>query len=364
MFDHKDADFSCDSGCKFYELFEKSPEAMFFTSRDGYFIDVNESMAKLLGYERKDLIGARVEKTYDVEKERDSYIKYIEEKGAAEDYEITLKTSDGKNLFCLVNAVIWKEKGNIAGYYGTIRTKNQIVKSFLEYFNKLRDERKHFSDSKKNRINDMMLLMRYGSDELMDHVLKTGRNPMESGRKKITVLFFDIIGSTSIAEKLDPEVFTSFLSDIFIDIMDLIYGNHGSVNKLLGDGLMATFGVPLDTGNDALNAVNTAKQIEDYLNTYNDVKPDFMENDLRGGIGIATGYVFAGIIGSVRWEEYTVLGDTVNVAARLEKMTRKINRNILMDETTYNEVKEHYPDVKTYRSQVRGKAETMKLFSI
>jgi len=337
---------------------------MFITSREGYFIDVNQALSDLLGYKRSELVGQKVEKVYDTKKERDLYIKYIEEKGLTRNYEITLKKSDGTELFCLIDAIIWKEQGKIAGYYGTVRTKTQIVNSFLDYFNKLNDEKVHTGDLRKTQIHDSILLMRYGSDELIEYVLKNGRNPMSSGRKKVTVLFFDIIGSTGIAENLDPEVFTTFLSDIFIDIMDLIYGNHGSVNKLLGDGLMATFGVPLETENDALNAVNTAKQIEEYLNTYNDVKPDFLKENINGGIGIATGIVFAGVVGSVRWEEYTVLGDTVNVAARLEKLTRRTDGNILIDENTYNEVKNIHPAKTIYKTQVRGKTEKIRVFSI
>ena len=141
----------CDKNCQFYNLFKKSQEAMFLTSRDGYFLDVNDSMALLLGYKKSELIGMNVEKIYDVNKDRDLYIKYIEEKGVAQNYEITLKTSDGKELFCLIDAIIWKEKGKIAGYYGIIRTKNQIVKSFQEYFNKLNADRSSTGYEKKSK---------------------------------------------------------------------------------------------------------------------------------------------------------------------------------------------------------------------
>jgi len=149
------------------------------------------------------------------------------------------------------------------------------------------------------------------------------------------VLFFDIRGSSAIAEYLESGLFASMLSDILTDVMDLIYGNHGSVNKLLGDGLMATFGCPISHDNDALNAVRAAVQIREYLSTFNDVRPDYLRDDVRAGIGIATGKVFSGVIGSIRRQEYTVLGDAVNVASRLESSTKSLGEEILVDENTH-----------------------------
>lgn len=350
--------------CGYYKLFMQSREAMFLTSREGYFLEVNDAMASLLGYTKQEIIGLKVDLIYDVKKDRELYIKYIEENGTAENYEITLKTANGENIFCLIDAIILKENDKIIGYYGIIRTRFQIVKLFQEYFNKLNDECGLTKDFHKRHIHDERLLLRYGSAELIDYFTKTGRNPLVSGRRKVTVLFFDIIGSTAIAERIPPELFSTFLTDIFTDIMDLIYGNKGSVNKLLGDGIMATFGLPMETGQDALNAVTTARQIIDYLNTFNDVRPEYLDNEIKCGIGIATGFVFAGVVGSIRWEEYTVLGDTVNVAARIEKVTRKIEGNILMDENTYAEVKSHFTQCTAYKCSVRGKKEKMRLYSL
>lgn len=82
------------------------------------------------------------------------------------------------------------------------------------------------------------------------------------------------------------------LSDILTDVMYLIYGNHGSVNKMLGDGLMASFGCPISYDNDAFNAVHTAVQIREYLSTFNDVRPYYLHNNVRAGIGIGRSLIF------------------------------------------------------------------------
>jgi adenylate cyclase len=201
--------------------------------------------------------------------------------------------------------------------------------------------KKQLHEERKSLFSDSMLLMRYANDELIDYIQKTGKNPFETANRKVTILFFDIRNSTGIAESLEPDKFASFLSEIFTDIMDLIYGCGGSVNKLLGDGMMAAFGCPLSTDYDAYNAIKTAVMIQEYLGTYNDVKPDYITQQVEVGIGIATGTVFAGLIGSVHRQEYALLGDSVNIASRLESLTRKTEENILIDENTFLEAERH-----------------------
>jgi len=337
---------------------------MFITSREGNFLDVNKVMEDLTGYSREDLIGNSVGVIYENPEDRITYQKIIETEKVVHDYQITLKKEDGSNLFCLIDAILWETEEGPRGYYGIIRSRSEVRKSFQQYFDRLKEERRQVREERKSLISETMLLMRYGSDELLDYVENTGKNPLTSGKKRVTVLFFDIKGSTKIAEKLQPEVFTAFLSDILVDIMDLIYGNHGSVNKLLGDGLMATFGAPMETGTDPFNAVNVALKIQEYLKTYNDVRPDYLTQPIEAGIGIATGLVFAGVIGSVRREEYTVLGDTVNVAARLEKLTRSVDCQILVDEATFQEVKKDFTPRKRYKTFLKGRQEEVKIVGL
>ncbi len=337
---------------------------MFITSRDGKFLEVNKTFAELTGYSTDELIGRDVHQLYENQTDRLEYQNQIESNGSVQDYQIVLKSRDGNNLFCLVDAISWKNGDEIQGYYGIVRTRSEIRKAFQDYFNRLKSEREKVRDERKSLLSETMLLMRYGSDDLVEYVEKTGRNPLESGRRKVSILFFDIKNSTKIAEQLQPEVFTSFLSDILVDIMDLVYGNHGSVNKLLGDGLMASFGAPIETGADAFNAVNVAEKIQNYLDTYNDVRPDYLSERIEAGVGIATGEVFAGLIGSIRLEEYTMLGDTVNIAARLEKLTREIDRDILIDEATYLEVRKRVSPVKKYQISIKGRSEKIAAISI
>jgi len=355
---------TCNNDCHFREFFTMSREAMFVTSREGIFLDVNNAMVELLGYSRDELVGSKVEMIYEKAEDRLGYVNMLEKNLVVHDYKIVMRKANGEAVLCLIEAIVRNRNDQIEGYFGIIRVYSDIMKSARDYYNELKEEHELVREERKSLFHDAALFMRYGSDELLDYVQHTGENPLKSGKKRVTVLFFDLVGSTAIAEKLEPDLFSSFLNELFIDIMDLIYGNHGSVNKMLGDGIMATFGAPLETGRDAFNAVNAAKQIQEYLVTYNDFRPDYMKEKVAAGIGIATGEVFAGVVGSVRREEYTVLGDTVNVAARLEKLTRQVGGSILIDEETFNEVKDEFPLHKKYKNKLRGREETAVIYSI
>lgn len=182
--------------------------------------------------------------------------------------------------------------------------------------------------------NQKKRLARYFSDALVDRILEDDPAVLQGANVRASLLFFDLRNSTAIGEALEPREFSEFLTSLFTDIMDLIYGNQGSVNKMMGDGILATFGCPVSAGDDTLNAVRCVTAIREYLQTYNEVRPDFIRDPIRAGMGLATGTIFAGNVGSVRHMEYAVLGDPVNVASRLEALTRRVPADCLIDGAT------------------------------
>jgi adenylate cyclase len=218
----------------------------------------------------------------------------------------------------------------------------------------------------KQRLkNDRKLLTKYFSEDIVEGILQDEHANSLSGRhQEATIMFFDVRRSTTIAENLEPQIFAEFLSEFFTDIMDLVYGNHGSVNKLLGDGIMSTFGCPVPSEHDVLNAAKCALQIRNHLATFNDVRPDYIKEPIRVGMGIATGKVFAGNIGSVRRMEYTVLGDPVNLASRLESMTKEAGVDILIDGNTRHRLGNLIKCRKVAHSGVRGKLQEIEIYSL
>jgi PAS domain S-box-containing protein len=348
----------------FERFFRESQEAMFITSREGRFLEVNRAMEALLGYERGALLGVEVIATFDSQADRGPYQRTIENQGVVHQYPLVLKRKDGAPLPCVIDAIIWRSGETVLGYHGIIRTKMELVESFVSFFNQLKEERRQIHEQRQLMISDTMLINRYLGEDVIDYIRKTGKNPLRTKKQRVTALFFDIRNSTGIAEKLAPEAFAEFLNDILTDIMDLVCGCKGSVNKLIGDGLMATFGAPLSTGRDAQNAVEAAQEIYNYLRTFNDVRPACLGEPVSAGIGLATGMVFAGVIGSVRHQEYTVLGDAVNIASRLEHLTRSTAEKVLMDEATYNEVKDIFPCRKAFSGRLRGRTGSILIYGL
>jgi|WetSurMetagenome_2_1015567.scaffolds.fasta_scaffold203022_2 adenylate cyclase len=224
---------------------------------------------------------------------------------------------------------------------------------------------KKIEELEANNARQRTSLEKYFPSNVVERILSD--EPTDSLRGEhleATILFFDLRASTKIAESLEPIVFSEFLSELFTDIMDLIYGNGGSVNKLIGDGIMATFGCPFSLGDDAFRCAKSALDIKEYLHTFNDVRPDYLKDPVSAGIGIATGKVFAGYVGSVRRMEYTVLGDAVNLSSRLESLTKEYSGSILMDRNTLEKIASKTLFSTVGSIDIRGKNEPVDIFTL
>ncbi|XDD51647.1 adenylate/guanylate cyclase domain-containing protein [Leptospira sp. WS92.C1] len=223
------------------------------------------------------------------------------------------------------------------------------------------------SEELSRRMEDVehakRLLERYFPENLVDYLVdQRHQTELEGKNVQATMLFCDVRNSTGISELLTPGEFAAFLSELFTGLMDLTYANGGSVNKLLGDGLLITFGCPFPEEEDTINCVRLALQVREYLRAFNDNRNAKLSFPVAMGIGISTGVVFAGNIGSPRHMEYTVLGDAVNTASRLEALTKTTGHDILLDFFTSRCVS-HEINVKTIgKFQIRGKKEPQEIF--
>lgn len=208
------------------------------------------------------------------------------------------------------------------------------------------------------------ILTKYFSEDFVDSLLHDQISTDIGGKlQTATVLFFDLRNSTGLAESITPERFSYLLNSIFHDLMDLVYSGKGTVNKLIGDGMMVTFGTTKPGENDPLSSVMLALRIRDYFDSMNEFNLFDLPSKLNFGVGISTGSVFVGNIGSFRKMEFTVLGDAVNVASRLESLTKKVKCDILMDENTGLAVKDAV-QVQGYRTQIRGKVAMQRIFKL
>lgn len=179
-----------------------------------------------------------------------------------------------------------------------------------------------------------------------------------------TIFFLDIRNFTRISEGVEPNLIAALLNRLYTDIMDLILTYKGSVNKIIGDALLSTFGCPVRGERDARNAVECALAIRDTLHLFNSTKPAYIQEDISIGMGIATGRVFAGTIGSYRKRDYTVIGDTVNIAARLEGLTKQTRFDLIIDRKTRDLAGQDLKVRKLQVSRVRGRTQPMEIFLV
>jgi adenylate cyclase len=180
--------------------------------------------------------------------------------------------------------------------------------------------------------------------------------------QKVTILFADIRGFTSISETFPPEKVVEILNEYFTRVTDVIFDHGGTLDKYLGDGVMAIFGAPISKGNDAANAVRAAQDIQRLLGALNRDAKERGWPDLRVGIGVTTGNVIAGNIGSPKRLDYTVVGDTVNVAARL--MAHAAGGQILISQSTAYEIGSGFDLTSLTPLLVKGKSEPLAVFSV
>ncbi len=192
--------------------------------------------------------------------------------------------------------------------------------------------------------------------------LLQGNMELGGEMKEVTILFSDIRSFTATSEKMEPDKVVAWLNRYFDKMSRCITDEKGLVNKYIGDAIMAIFGAPINQEDHADAAVRAAHRMIDELEELN---REFSADQLPPisiGIGIHTGPVLAGNIGSSDRMEYTVIGDAVNVASRLESLTKDYQKPILMSETTSKALKDKYSMQCLNKVSIRGKEEPMDLY--
>lgn len=171
----------------------------------------------------------------------------------------------------------------------------------------------------------------YVSPIVMDKLL-TLKPDLRSEKREVCVMFLDIRDFTGFAEKRTPEEVVSYLESLFEFMIEIVNRHHGVVNKFLGDGFMAVFGAPLSEGGDCLNGVAAAREI------LTRVEEEVAQGHVLPttiGIGLHAGEAVTGSIGSSLRKEYTVIGDVVNLASRIEKLNKRFQSRLLISESVW-----------------------------
>lgn len=207
-------------------------------------------------------------------------------------------------------------------------------------------------------------LGRFHSPDVVEQILKTTKpgeapKPLLEG-KTATIAFCDIQGFSSFVERLPVEEVTEFLSNYLEQMSDIILRHRGTVDKFMGAAVMSIFGAPFSYGNDAARAVAAALEMRDAFDALVRARPHLGPRRLR--VGIDTGWVLSGMIGSQRRLEYTAIGDTVTAASRLEQSAAP--GAILIGEATYPLIGDAFEVRKLGLQQVRGRHEPLQVYEV
>ena len=179
--------------------------------------------------------------------------------------------------------------------------------------------------------------------------------------KDVSVLFSDIVGFTSMSEKMSPAAVSLLLNDYFSRMTDIIFKYEGTLDKYIGDAIMAVFGAPLDMPDHCVRSIKAALEMRDQLEAFNADRKD--ETTIRIRIGINSGKAVAGELGGINKKEYTVLGDTVNTASRLESSVAK-PMQVVVGENTYLAAREHFEFRSLGPATLKGKSRTVEVYEV
>ncbi len=191
-----------------------------------------------------------------------------------------------------------------------------------------------------------------------------GETAREPSYREVTIMFADIKEFTPMSERIEPQVMVEMLNGYFRAMNRALTQHHGHLSRLMGDGLMALFGAFDDNPWQAADAVRAALAMRAALEEYNQKLAEIGLPKLAFGIGINKGRTVAGVMGSDRLMEFTVIGDAVNLAARVEGLTRTHDADILVTEAVREALDERFVMRQMPATAVKGKAEPIVTFAV
>jgi len=213
--------------------------------------------------------------------------------------------------------------------------------------------------AERNRIS--RTFGEYVSPEVMGKLMEL-KPDLRSENKNVCVMFLDIRNFTGFAEKRTPEEVVQYLESLFEFMIEIVNRHHGIINKFLGDGFMAVFGAPLSDGKDCANALKAAQEI--LARVQQEVEAGTIL-PTTVGIGLHAGEAVTGSIGSALRREYTVIGDVVNLAARIEKLNKQFDSRLLISEIVWQAVSsDGGKAVPMGEVEVRGREQAIQIYQV
>lgn len=231
-----------------------------------------------------------------------------------------------------------------------------VLMLIILYLRKERDALRRRAERNAQELETLQRsFSRFAPAELVERIIEAGS--LGSGeRREVTVMFADIRDFTRISEKQDPAVVIEVLNGYFSEMSRIIRAHHGHVTRIMGDGIMSVFGALEKNPWHALDAVEAAVDMKQALDRYNVALRTRRFPELRFGIGIHCGTVVAGVVGSAELLEFTVMGDAVNVASRIEGLTRQFDADILITNEIRDRIGDRFRLTEMRPARLKGKS--------
>ena len=208
-------------------------------------------------------------------------------------------------------------------------------------------------------------LTRYVTKQVVDLILEHPESIILDGEEReATVLFADIRSFTSLSEKMEPKELVQLLREYFTRMVDAVFAFQGTVDKFIGDSIMAIFGAPSPQPNHAERAVRTALAMKKALIIFNTLRNQQKKDPIHIGVGINTGEMVVGNIGSEQRLEYTAVGDAVNLASRLEGINKQYGSDVIISESTARQLPEDVVTRELDKVRVKGKYTPVTIYEV
>jgi adenylate cyclase len=341
------------------DILRSLSNGVIYTNKEGKIIAVNERAKALLGFNQEEnLDGQSVLELVRIAEKQQEKGK-PEENKLTEWFEVAKTAADEKSRQQYYPEQLLDsggdEKHNVNLSINTIADANDSsrISGVLVVIEDISDEK---------RIKDMMY--RYMSQEVAEQLLKHGGTKIGGDKKEVTILFSDIRSYTTLTERMHSEEVVKMLNEYFESMVDAVFKNKGTLDKYIGDAIMAVFGSPLPLEDHAWMAVQTAVEMRHRLAEFNAPRIAANQPIIKIGIGINSGEVISGNIGSSRRMEHTAIGDAVNLCSRLEGASKQYGVDILISESTYKSCADLIWARELDRVKVKGKNDAVSIYEV
>jgi adenylate cyclase len=324
-------------------VLESMTNGVITLDNEGQIVTCNAAGAEILGYAEDHVIGRSVHDLFD---KNPGILALVEdvmttnESASLMDVDLHTGTGDTDETVSV----------NVTGVPLRIDTNDEGTILLLENI------------SNEKRVRSTMA--RYMDPALADRLVRGGEDILGGTSAVVTLLFSDIRGFTTLTEQLGPQATVSMLNEYFTLMVDCIQHEGGMLDKFIGDAIMAAFGLPEPADDDADRAVRTAIAMIRSLNEWNSVRAADGKPPIGMGIGLNTDAVVVGNIGSPKRMDFTMIGDGVNLAARLESACKQYDAQILISEMTHRQLKGVYRTREVDRVIVKGKTEPVAIHEV